>query len=132
MNSTCEYVWTPIGDEEREGQYKSYLTGQLVSFLPWLQNTPDGSDEENHVAIQISSKLYNDKHKSYRKEECVACQLFKTTEFALIGVCKETYFGEFVLKLLLLNFNNPYADIKYVLTNTDQGLEFRGAQSTIR
>ena len=91
MNSSCEHVWTPIFDEEIEGEFRSSITGQLATYQPWQEDQPGGGDTENHVAIHVKSKLWMDTHKS--KEYCSACDLQKTLVFTLIGVCKNTYFG---------------------------------------
>ena len=92
MNLTCEHIWTPISDEEVEGEFRSSITGDLVTYLPWLENMPDGGNVENNVAIQVSSGQYDDWHRSYA--ECVPCEVPKTTEFFFIGVCEDTYFGK--------------------------------------
>ena len=92
MNSSCEYVWTPLVDEDIEGLFKSTVTKHLAIYLPWGDDQPGGGVDENNVAINIADKSYNDFPKSER--HCAACNLLKTTEFLLIGVCQDTYFGK--------------------------------------
>ena len=93
MNLSCDYIWTPHSDEEVEGEFRSIVTGDLATYLPWLENMPDGGETENSAAIQASSGLYDDWLNTY--QECVSCEVFKATEFFLIGVCEDTYFGEY-------------------------------------
>ena len=93
MNSSCKYVWTPVTDEETEGQFISSVTGQLVTYLPWKEGQPDGGDTCNHVNINMDTKLYHDTSSTFLN--CFVCDLFKDTEFFLLGVCETSYFGEF-------------------------------------
>ena len=95
MKSLCDFVWTPLYDEDVEGQFKSIVTGQLASFLPWNANRPDGADEENHVAFHLTSQKYDDNDKM--DKHCVTCDLYKSTEFVMQGVCKDTHFGRLLL-----------------------------------
>ena len=92
MNSSCKYVWTPISDEEVEGEFRSSITGDIATFQPWAEAQPNGGDAANNVAIILESKLLNDAPKY--EEFCSACDLHKTLVFSLIGVCKHTYFGK--------------------------------------
>ena len=94
MNSNCEYLWTSFSDEEVEGEFRSSMTAELATYLPWLQGQPDGADTENHVAVQVKSKLWKDAQK--KEEYCSACDLHKSLVFTLIGVCKNTYFGKYL------------------------------------
>ena len=94
LNSSCNYIWLPLQDEQVEGQFKSALTGQLVDYLPWDANQPDGAEEANYMAIQMVSKGYHDKIGNDLL--CTSCVLQKTLEFSLLGVCKDTYFGKIV------------------------------------
>ena len=92
MKSSCKHVWTPIFDEEDEGEFRSSITGQLATYQPWQEDQPNGGDIENHVAIHVKSKLWMDTPKM--EEYCSACDLPKTLVFSLIGICKHTYFGK--------------------------------------
>ena len=92
MNSSCEYVWTPISEEEVDGEFRSSVTGQLGSFQPWKENQPVFGDTNKHVAIDMASKLWDDMHKS--EKYCSSCDLHNTLIFTLIGVCKHTYLGK--------------------------------------
>ena len=94
MNSSCEYMWTAFSDEKVEGEFRNSMTGELATYLPWLQGQPDGADTENHVAVQVKSKLWKDAQK--KEEYCSACDLHKSLVFTLIGVCKITYFGKYL------------------------------------
>ena len=93
INNSCDFVWTPLVDEEIEGEFKSSITGKLASFLPWNENEPNGGKRQNHVAINVEAKLYDDVTKS--KNVCPVCDIFKTTDFFILGVCNDTYFGKF-------------------------------------
>ena len=97
MNSTCDNVWTPIGDKEVEGVFKSIITGEIATYLPWSEGKPDGGVGESIAVIEVKNKLYNDKAESRR--HCISCDLSKTTEFSLIGVCQNSYFGELAIQL---------------------------------
>ena len=92
MNSSCKHVWTPISEEEVEGEFKSSVTGQLATFQPWKENEPVLGDTNKHVAIDVESKLWDDQHKS--EKYCSACDLYRTLVFTLIGVCKQTHLGK--------------------------------------
>ena len=53
---------------------------------------------------------------------CVACDIYKTTVFSLLGVCENSHFGKFALTL---SFKMKYIlipDSKYVLTNSGQSI----------
>ena len=93
MNTSCEYVWTPYVDEQVDGHFISSVTGKLLEDLEWEENQPNGGVYENNLAINIKSKLYNDLHATF--QHCTACDLYKTTTFSLMGVCKDSYFGKF-------------------------------------
>ena len=92
MRSSCNYVWTPITDDEIEGEFRSSVTNQLVTYLPWMKEQPNGEETQNHVAIQMKSKRWNDLDKT--SKECSSCDLYKTLTFSIIGVCKDTYLGK--------------------------------------
>ena len=91
MNSSCEYIWTPLFDEEEEGVFISSVTGHVSSYLPWQVNQPNGGSEENCVAVRSSDKSYYDVPCSYKY--CVSCDVFKITVFKLMGVCADSYLG---------------------------------------
>ena len=110
MKSSCKVVWTPIIDEEVEGEFRSSTTGQLATYQPWLGDQPSGGDTENHVAIHVKSKLWMDTPKM--EEYCSACDLPKTLVFSLIGICKHTYFGK---KLGYWNYTK-FANLKFMGT----------------
>ena len=95
INSTCDNVWTPIVDKEVEGVFKSSITGEIATYLPWSEGKPDGGVGES--IAEVKNKLYNDKAESRR--HCISCDLSKTTEFSLIGVCQNSYFGELAIQL---------------------------------
>ena len=101
MNSSCEHLWTPFSDEDVEGEFRSSVTAQAPTYLPWKQGQPDGADTENYLAVQVKSKLWKDAHKN--EKYCSACDINKSLVFTLIGVCKDTYFGK---KLLYYNPEN--------------------------
>ena len=91
MNSSCDYVWTPISEEEVEGEFRSSVTGNIASFQPWKENHPVAGVSDKHVAIDVESMLWDDKHKS--EKYCSACDIHKNLVFTLIGVCEHTYLG---------------------------------------
>jgi hypothetical protein len=82
-----------VTDEDVEGQYKSAINGDLVTYLPWEVSEPNGFKDQNLVLIKISSMGYFD-NVSTMKASCTACDIEITTTFSLIGVCKDTYFGK--------------------------------------
>ena len=102
MNTSCENIWTPFTDEGTEGQFVSAISGKFGTYLPWVLTEPDGAEEENHVAIDISSRGYLDTDSNYLF--CVPCDLHVRLEFSLVGVCKDTYFGK--LEKLTLKSRN--------------------------
>ena len=97
VNSTCDTLWTPVVDREVEGVFKSSVTGEISTYLPWREGKPDGGAGENIVVIEVKNKQYNDKGDGRRY--CTSCDIPKTTEFSILGVCKNSYFGE--LSILL-------------------------------
>ena len=97
MNSSCDWIWTPLFDEEVEGQFKSSITGKIATFLPWDLEQPNGYETENHIAINVKAKLYNDLTKFINI--CAACDVKRTTVFYLFGVCEHSYFGNFAFDL---------------------------------
>ena len=106
MNSTCEHVWMPITDEEVEGKFKSTVTGEIVSYLPWKGNKPNGGDLENNVILSLDYQIYNDWYQNTIGTKyaftCTSCNLPRNTEYIVFGVCKKSHFGEsfFVLNLI--------------------------------
>ena len=92
MNSSCTYVWTSISDEDQEGEFRSSITGKIITFQPWFGGQPNGKEEENHVRFGVKSKQWFDIHKSLKC--CLACDLHKTLTVTLIGGCEDTSFGE--------------------------------------
>ena len=54
MNSTCDTVWTPIVDKEVEGVFKSIITGEIATYLPWSEGKPDGGETENIAVIEMN------------------------------------------------------------------------------
>ena len=70
------------------------MTNKLASYLPWEVSNPNGFKDENFVLLSISSKGYIDNVRT-KKASCTACDIGIMTEFYLIGVCKETYFGKY-------------------------------------
>ena len=79
-------------DKEVEGVFKSSITGEIATYLPWREGDPDGDDGINSVVIEFKNKLYNDRDGG--RPSCTSCDITKTTEFSIIGVCKNSYFGE--------------------------------------
>ena len=108
MNSGCKYLWTPLSDEEDEGEFRSSNAKQPATYLPWLQGQPDGVDTENHVVVEVKSKLLHDFNKN--EEHCAPCDLKKSLVLTLIGVCMNTYFGNY-----FLNCNQDIKAALYVL-----------------
>ena len=106
MNSSCTQVWTPINDEEVEGEFKSSVTGNVVTYQPWLEGMPNGGETQNHVAINMEFKMLQDNHKSELR--CSACEINKALKLTLIGVCKDTYFGKLASTGLSCIFNLLY------------------------
>ena len=102
--TSCENIWTPLTDEEKEGVYRNAMTKNVASYLPWEVSNPNGFKDENFVLLSMSSKGYIDNVKT-KKATCTACDIGIRTEFYLKGVCQETYFGEhrslFISKLLV-------------------------------
>ena len=95
LTNNCEQIWSPISDEEVEGEFRNTISGQLVTDVPWAQGGPNGNEEQNNVAVELVSGAYNDVHSS--EYHCVVCELNKTTQFTLTGVCKDSYFGKLSL-----------------------------------
>ena len=91
MNTSCEFVWTPLTDEDQEGEFRSIVTGELATFLPWHEESPNGGDDENHIAIHFPSGKYYDYYKGM--VACPICDVPKDMVFSFMGVCKKTYFG---------------------------------------
>ena len=91
MNNSCKGIWTPFIDKEKEGEFKSSVTGKLASYLPWKEGEPNGGNKENYVIIHPKDKSYHDVDKNY--PFCTTCDIHKSTVFTLIGVCKDSYFG---------------------------------------
>ena len=77
--------------------FKSSITGEIATFLPWREGRPDGKEMENVAAIVVKSKHYEDIGES--RPFCTPCDIPKATEFFLLGVCKESYLGEFPILL---------------------------------
>ena len=94
MNSSCKNLWTPITDEEVEGQFKSIITGDLATYIPWGAGQPDGGSEDSTVFLEFASKHYWDIKDNF--QACVLCDLFKDKVFSLMGVCYKSIFGEFL------------------------------------
>ena len=93
QNSSCEYIWTPLTDEEVEGQFKNIETGTLASYLPWQSWSPSGLEKQNNVILDLASKLYEDQP-GIVHNTCNACDLSVSTTFSLNGVCKDTYMSK--------------------------------------
>ena len=51
LNSSCNFVWTPLVDDEIDGEFSSVVTGKPATYLPWNEDQPSGGDEENNVAV---------------------------------------------------------------------------------
>ena len=90
--SPCKYIWTPVTDKARDQEYISVLTGKKVTYLPWEFSEPNGFTDESLVLLNLETKGYFD-NVNTKKPTCTACDIHKSTIFSLIGVCKETYFG---------------------------------------
>ena len=91
---SCENVWTPITDVAEEGKYKSSITGDFSTFLPWEPSEPNGETDENFVLLRLSSLRYFDNIPTIIKPVCTVCEVDVHTIFSLRGVCQESYFGE--------------------------------------
>ena len=76
QNSSCEYIWTPLTYEEKEGQYKNINTGALASYLP----LPSGIHTERYMILMIDSSHYLD-ISSAANNYCNACDLPTTAIF---------------------------------------------------
>ena len=94
LNSSCSFVWTPLVDDEIDGEFNSVVTGKPAKYLPWNEDQPSGGDEENNVAVLVENELYFDRDKS--SHFCTACDVKKTTVFSLIGVCEDSHLGYFL------------------------------------
>ena len=157
VNSECENVWTPLIDVGNEGIYYNAITRQASKFLPWELNQPDGADEANYIALRLLSGGYHDTYDYH--QHCASCDLHLSTEFSLLGVCKDTYFGKLFICLSFNSLDNFFnilweiidmsyypttlitlqeiyvhfpPDSSYLLSNTDDTISYRGMQSSIR
>ena len=114
LKSLCQKVWTPITDEKEEGFYRSAITEEFPSFLPWDILQPNGLKEQNYAAIEVSSLKYIDWSIIF-DQSCVACDLNITTRFFLTGLCEDTFL-----------------DSVYFLNNNHNDLEYQGMHTIIR
>ena len=101
QNSACDYIWTPLTDEEEEGKFKNIETGYLASYLPWNSGNPDGFTKQNNVVLELVSKEYKDLSGTWTNT-CNACDLPINTTFSLLGICKDTFLGKIVILFLFL------------------------------
>ena len=101
QNSACDYVWTPLTDEEEEGKFKNIETGYLASYLPWNSGNPDGFTKQNNVVLDLVSKEFNDLSGTWTNT-CNTCDLPINTTFSLLGICKDTFLGKIVILFLFL------------------------------
>ena len=92
MNSSCSFVWTSISDEDQEGEFRSSITGEIITFQPWFEGQPNGKEGQNHVAFEIKSKRLYDDHQI--RQHCSACDLQKSLTVTLLGGCEDTSFGK--------------------------------------
>ena len=112
MNSSCNFVYTSVSDEEVEGEFRSNVTGQLMAFQPWSEGQPNGKEEQNHVVFDVKSKLWYDMHRSV--QYCSACDVNKSLTFTLLGGCGDASFGKnlFSCKLCMAfavnHFSTPW------------------------
>ena len=105
MKSSCTDIWTPLTDVDKEGEYRNTITRQVSLFLPWEVNQPDGADEANYIALRLLSSGYHDTYHNH--PHCASCDLHKHTQFALLGVCQDSYFGKKeIVNLEQCNFGN--------------------------
>ena len=97
IGSACKYTWTPFSDQDSEGNFLNIFTGKPPKFLPWALDyqEPDGGDKQNYVFIDLETATYFDYSEKY-PVTCSVCDINKTLRFKLIGVCKDTAFGEFI------------------------------------
>ena len=91
--AVCEFIWTPYSDENDEGTYINARFGNLASYMPWEVSEPNGGTDESLVLLSRITKGYSD-NVSTKGPACTVCEIDVTAKFNLIGVCKETYFGE--------------------------------------
>ena len=91
---SCSWVWLPITDEEKEGNFKNTNTEREETFLMWDEGQPNGGKAENCVKLDVDSKMYKDGSSS--QAFCISCTLKITTTFRLRGLCKDTYMGKII------------------------------------
>ena len=88
----CTGIWMPISDEDEEGVFKDTNSGDLVTYIPWREDQPNGGPNENFVGIILQDTAsYWDLPGKYKL--CVSCNLKATTSFNLRGLCKGTKLG---------------------------------------
>ena len=95
LNSSCEFIWTPLVNARNKGQLQSSVTGRIPSFVLRQVNESVEGDDRNHVGIRVVAKsyLYVPKSRHY----CAVCDIYKTAIFSLIGVCEDSYFGNYTV-----------------------------------
>ena len=46
INSSCTFVYTSVSDEEVKGEFRSSVTGQLITFKPWAEDQRNGKEKQ--------------------------------------------------------------------------------------
>ena len=82
MRSLCQNIWTPLTDEEVEGHFKNAITGDLVAFLPWWDNNPNGLHDENYVLLSMTEKAYFDVVQRTKWPSCAVCDINIKTQLS--------------------------------------------------
>ena len=99
-NSSCEYLWTPLSDQDLEGEFRNVNTGSLAAYLPWHEGQPDGLDAQNSVVLDIGLHAYRDLAGTW-PHTCTSCDLPVEATFSLIGNCKDSYLGKKSLSVII-------------------------------
>ena len=74
------------------------------------------------------SKAYHDFPD--KKLFCSSCDLYRTLDFSLLGVCKDTFFGK-IVSIFVMYAISLYLDAEYMLNEKDNKIKFTGMQSSI-
>ena len=88
---SCNFIWTPLSDEEEEGVFKNVVTKKIIDFLPWKPGAPNGGEDANNVFFELSDKTYSDAKASFKA--CTVCDVSVDTSFTLAGFCEDTFMG---------------------------------------
>ena len=87
FNGSCTDVWTPLTDEKEKGIYRG-STDEIVEFLPWKHDAPNGGKGQNDVALDMAYGLYEDRSEGFIA--CTMCEVLVDASFTFTGICQDT------------------------------------------